>query len=318
MSSSLIGLKQGQQLTMPMARDEESPDLLSGKELKAIDIRSHWKDLLPIIYSNENVQNIMEKSYQDFQEGFKLKDFKHRYALKGAWSFQDIHQGIYPYTLTTTDWIWEFEEKEWYAQANETDKEAKISIINALEKCTKIKGNIDILVTNSPGPPPGLMMELSESQIKKGVEANLMSIIWLCKKVLPKMKKRRYGRIINLSSTVAKEVEQGMGLSSFTRAGALAFCKTIAHENAQYGITVNSILTGGVLSDRTKDLLTKEAERSGISLEDMYANASQRIPAGYISTPEEFAQMVLFLCSERASYVTGISIPLDGGFMASI
>ena len=145
MNSSLIGLKQGQQLTMPMARDEENPDLLSGEELKAIDIRSHWKDLLPIIYSNENVQNIMEKSYQDFQEGFKLKDFKHRYALKGAWSFQDIHQGIYPYTLTTTDWILEFEEKEWYAQANETDKEAKISIINALEKCTKIKGNIDIL-----------------------------------------------------------------------------------------------------------------------------------------------------------------------------
>jgi len=145
MSSSLIGLKQGQQLTMPMARDEDSPDLLSGHKLKAIDIRSHWKDLLPIIYSNENVQNIMEKSYQDFQEGFKLKDFKHRYALKGAWSFQDIHQGIYPYTLTTTDWILEFEEKEWYAQANEADKEAKISMINALEKCTKIKGNIDIL-----------------------------------------------------------------------------------------------------------------------------------------------------------------------------
>ena len=145
MNSSLIGLKQGQQLTMPMARDEESPDLLSGHELKAIDIHSHWKDLLPIIYSNENVQNIMEKSYQDFQEGFKLKDFKHRYALKGAWSFQDIHQGIYPYTLTTTDWIWEFEEKEWYAQANEADKEAKLSMINALEKCTKIKGNIDIL-----------------------------------------------------------------------------------------------------------------------------------------------------------------------------
>jgi len=145
MNSSLIGLKQGQQLTMPMARDEDSPDLLSEHKLKAIDIRSHWKDLLPIIYSNENVQNIMEKSYQDFQEGFKLKDFKHRYALKGAWSFQDIHQGIYPYTLTTTDWILEFEEKEWYAQANEADKEAKISMINALEKCTGIKGNIDIL-----------------------------------------------------------------------------------------------------------------------------------------------------------------------------
>jgi len=145
MISPLIGIKKGQQLTMPMARDEENPDSLSGHELKAIDIRSHWKDLLPIIYSNENVQNIMEKSYQDFQEGFKLRDFKHKDALKGAWSFQDIHQGIYPYTLTTTDWVWEFEEKEWDAQANASDQEAKTSIINALEKCTEIKGNIDIL-----------------------------------------------------------------------------------------------------------------------------------------------------------------------------
>jgi 3-oxoacyl-[acyl-carrier protein] reductase len=200
----------------------------------------------------------------------------------------------------------------------EIDIRSKKSINEGLESVFRKKGKIDILVTNSPGPPPGLMTELNDNQIKKGVEANLMSIIWLCKKVLPKMKEMRYGRIINLSSTVAKEIEQGMGLSSLTRAGALAFCKTIAHENAKYGITVNSILTGGVLSDRTKDLLTKEAERSGVSLDDMYANASQRIPAGYISTPKEFAQMVVFLCSERASYVTGASIPLDGGFMASI
>ena len=145
MSSPLVGIKKGQQLTMQMARNEESPDLLSGNELKAIDIRSHWKDLLPIIDSNENVRNIMEKSYQDFQEGFKLRDFKHKDALKGAWSFQDINQGIYPYTLTTTDWVFEYEEKEWDAQANDIEKEAKISLINAMEKCTKIKGNIDIL-----------------------------------------------------------------------------------------------------------------------------------------------------------------------------
>ena len=145
MNSSSIGLKQGQQLTMPMARDDENFDLLSEHKLVAIDIRSNWQDLLSIIYSNKDVQNAMEKSYQDFQEGYKLKDFKHGYALKGAWSFKDIHQGIYPYILTTTDWIWEFEEKEWYAQANDTEKEAKASIIKALEKCTEIKGNIDII-----------------------------------------------------------------------------------------------------------------------------------------------------------------------------
>lgn len=145
MNRSLIGLKQGQQLTMPMGRDEENPNLLLGHELIAIDVRSHWNDLLKIIHSNENIQNIMENSYQDFQEGFKLKDFKHRHATNGAWSFQDIHQGIYPYTLTTTDWIWEFEEKEWYKQANDTEKEAKESLTNTLNKCTEIKENIDIL-----------------------------------------------------------------------------------------------------------------------------------------------------------------------------
>ncbi|MBC8311073.1 MAG: hypothetical protein H8E72_02110 [Candidatus Marinimicrobia bacterium] len=145
MSNPFIENKKGQQLTMPIARSEESPELLSGHELKTIDIRSDWKNLLPIIYSNENVQSIMEKSYQDFQEGFKLRDFKHKDALKGAWSFQDIHSGIYPYTLTTTDWVFEYEEKEWDAQASEIDKDAKSAILLAIEKCKNINGNIDIL-----------------------------------------------------------------------------------------------------------------------------------------------------------------------------
>ena len=144
-TNTLQGNKKGQQLTMPMARSEESPDILTGFTLKAIDLRLDWPTILETIHKSKNIQQIMEKSYQDFQEGFKLKDFKHKDALKGAWSFQDIHQGIYPYTLTTTDWVFEYEEKEWDTQANDQDKEAKISIINALEKCTKIKGNINIL-----------------------------------------------------------------------------------------------------------------------------------------------------------------------------
>ena len=139
------GSKKGQQLIMPMARSEENPDILDGYKLQTIDLRSDWEHILQTIHNNKIIQQTMEKSYQDFQEGFKLKDFKHHNGIKGAWTFQDINQGIYPYTLTTTEWILEFKEKEWYAQANETDKEAKISIINALEKCTKIKGNIDIL-----------------------------------------------------------------------------------------------------------------------------------------------------------------------------
>ena len=87
----------------------------------------------------------MEKSYRDFQEGFKLKDFKHSFGIKGAWKFQDIKQGIYPYTLTTTDWVLEYEEREWEAQAGDDEREAKTAIDNAIEKCGNVKGNLEII-----------------------------------------------------------------------------------------------------------------------------------------------------------------------------
>ena len=123
------GIKKGQQLIMPMARSEESPDILNGRTLEAVNLRADWKNILQTINDNEIIQKTMEKSYQDFQEGFKLKDFKHLNVVKGAWSFQDINQGIYPYTLTTTDWVFEYEEKEWEAQASDDECAAKSAII---------------------------------------------------------------------------------------------------------------------------------------------------------------------------------------------
>ena len=144
-TNTLQGNKKGQQLTMPMARSEESPDILTGFTLKAIDLRSDWPKILETIHKSKNIQQIMEKSYRDFQEGFKLKDFKHRFGIKGAWKFQDIKQGIYPYTLTTTDWVLEYEEREWEAQAGDDEREAKTSIDNAIEKCGNVKGNLEIL-----------------------------------------------------------------------------------------------------------------------------------------------------------------------------
>jgi len=145
MSSDLTGLKKGQQLIIPMARDDNNPDIISGYDLTAIDIRSDWKDLLPIINSNEKVQIIMEQSYQEFQEGIKLKDFKHKDAMRGAWTFLDSQSGIYPYILTTNDWGFDYEMQEWEAQANDQEKEAKHSILAALEKCKHVKGNLDVL-----------------------------------------------------------------------------------------------------------------------------------------------------------------------------
>ena len=139
------GIKRGQQLIMPMARLEESPEILNGLTLIAIDIRSDWDNILKTICEEKKIQKSMELSYQDFQEGFKLKDFKHRNGVKGVWSFQDINEGIYPYTLTTTDWVIEYEEKEWEAQACDDESEAKTAIDNAIGKCSNVERNLEIL-----------------------------------------------------------------------------------------------------------------------------------------------------------------------------
>jgi len=145
MTNHSPGSKKGQQLIMPMARSEESPDILNGRTLKAVDLRSDWQNILQTIYDNKIIQKTMEKYYQDFQEGFKLKDFKHFNGVKGAWSFQDIKQGIYPYTLTTTSWVIEYENKEWKAQASDDECEAKYTINDAIEKCKNVEENIEIL-----------------------------------------------------------------------------------------------------------------------------------------------------------------------------
>ena len=139
------GSKKGQQLIMPMARSEENPDILDGYILQTIDLRSDWEHILHTIHNNKIIQQTMEKSYQDFQEGFKLKDFKYRNGINGAWTFQNINQGIYPYTLTTTDWVLEYEEKEWEAQASDDECTAKTAINDAIEKCKILKGNIETL-----------------------------------------------------------------------------------------------------------------------------------------------------------------------------
>ena len=139
------GNKKGQQLIMPMARTEENPTILNDHKLQAIDLRSDWDQILQTINSNKNIQLSMEKAYQDFQEGFKLKDFKYHNGVKGVWTFNDTKQGIYPYTLTTTEWVIQYEENEWEAQASEDERAVKSAITTAIDKCANIKENLEVL-----------------------------------------------------------------------------------------------------------------------------------------------------------------------------
>jgi len=177
---------------------------------------------------------------------------------------------------------------------------------------------IDILVNNSGGPPAGEALSLTEEQWLAAINSNLLSVVRLSTLVIPDMKTRGWGRIINLTSTAAREPAAGMVLSNVTRAGVAAYTKTLAQEVGPFGITVNTILTGGVLTDRLNSLLERNIKDTGESLQDAIARIEKTIPVRHIATPEEFAQATLFLVSPQASYINGAAIPVDGGASKSI
>ena len=177
---------------------------------------------------------------------------------------------------------------------------------------------IDILVNNSGGPPAGEALSLTEEQWFAAINSNLLSVVRLSSLVIPGMKSRGWGRIVNLTSTAAREPAAGMALSNVTRAGVAAYTKTLAQEVGPFGITVNTILTGGVLTDRLNSLLERNIKDTGESLQDAIARIEKTIPVRHIATPEEFAQTTLFLVSPLASYINGAAIPVDGGASKSI
>jgi 3-oxoacyl-[acyl-carrier protein] reductase len=177
---------------------------------------------------------------------------------------------------------------------------------------------VDILITNNGGPPSGNIETLGEDLWLSAIQANLLSVVRLCAAVLPSMKTRGWGRIINLTSTTAREPVPGMGLSNVTRAAVAAYAKTLAHEVGPFGITVNTVLTGGVLTDRLNTLLGKRVEGTGETIEQAIAGIEGTIPVRHIAAPDEFARTVLFLASPDSSYLTGAAIPVDGGSSRSI
>jgi 3-oxoacyl-[acyl-carrier protein] reductase len=132
------------------------------------------------------------------------------------------------------------------------------------------------------------------------------------------MRERRWGRVLNLASTTGKEPDAKMVLSNVTRAGVAAYSKTLATEVARDGVTVNTVLTGGVLTERTETLLREEIAGTGETLHEAVKRVAAVFPVGFIPTPDEFARIVVFLASEEAAFLTGIAIPVDGGLMKGV
>ena len=172
---------------------------------------------------------------------------------------------------------------------------------------------VDIMVNNAGGPPVGTFEEHSLETWQKALELNFFSALRFSKLVIPYMKKSGWGRIINMTSYSVKQPLDGLILSNTVRAGVTGLTKSMSNELGQYGILVNNVCPGRIHTDRITDLARQFAEERGESFETALEKMNEGIPVGRIGRPEEFADLVVFLASERASYITGDTILIDGG-----
>ena len=179
-------------------------------------------------------------------------------------------------------------------------------------------GQVDILVTNTGGPPAGMFEDHSVEVWDEAIQQNFNSVVNLVRAALPGMKKRRWGRIVNVTSISVKQPVKGLILSNAIRAGVTGFAKTISNEVAEFNVTVNNVLPGFTRTERLIHLAEAVAERDGITVDDAYAGWTEEIPMARLGEPCELASVAAFLCSEHASYVTGQSIAVDGGWIKGL
>lgn len=202
-----------------------------------------------------------------------------------------------------------------YCSADVSDLEAPGRIVDSV---IKKFNKIDILVNNAGGPNAGSFLSHDDESWMSAIQQNLLSVVRFTKAVVPYMKKQNNGRIINISSTVAKEPSSMMVLSATTRAGVSAFSKAISQELAPFNITVNTICPGGVLTDRLKSLVNEASVKANISYEEQLGKSLATIPMNRFAEPEEIANVACFLADDKSSYLTGTSIMVDGALTKSI
>lgn len=198
------------------------------------------------------------------------------------------------------------------------DASRAADISRVVAEANRAFGGVDILVANVGGPPPGPFEQMTDEQWKAAFEQVHLSAVRFIREVLPHMKQARWGRILAIQSSSVKQPVDGLVLSNGIRPGIAGLFKTLAGDLAPHGITVNLVLPGRIMTDRFREHQTDRAKRAGISLEKQMELSSTDIPMGRIGTPDEFAAMVVFLASARASYVTGTAVQVDGGLIRSV
>jgi len=176
-------------------------------------------------------------------------------------------------------------------------------------------GPVDMMLVNAGGPPAGNFEDLSLADWKTAYELTIESAVRLCQLVLPGMKKRGWGRIVQITSVSVVQPVENLLLSSVLRPAVQALTKTLSDEAAPYGVTVNSVAPGFHNTSAVQRLIAKKVDQTGCTPEDVVASWTDVIPVGRLGEPEELAALILFLMSERASYLTGQCIVSDGGWV---
>ena len=179
-------------------------------------------------------------------------------------------------------------------------------------------GRIDILVTNAGGPPAGPFESHDPTAWRAAIDLTLMSVVELCRAVVPGMKQRRSGRILNITSIAVKQPPENLVLSTSLRAAVTGLARTLANELAPHGITVNNLLPGYTRTERLEELARSQSSRKNTTPEAVVEGWLREIPAARLGEPPELAALAAFLASDRAGYITGQSIAVDGGWIKGL
>lgn len=195
---------------------------------------------------------------------------------------------------------------------------ADLASVEALARQIDAAGGVDILVNNSGGPAPSSAESAPRADWIAQFEAMTANVIHLTQALLPAMKKRGWGRIVTIASSGVEQPIANLAISNGVRAALVGWSKTLAGEVARHGITTNVVLPGRIGTERVASLDASAAQRTGTDPVEVARQSAATIPVGRYGRPEEFADVVTFLASERASYVTGSLIRVDGGMIRSI
>ncbi len=213
----------------------------------------------------------------------------------------------------TKDEIIEITENKVKVYALAADLNSNKDIERFFDKAQENLGSIDILVNNNGGPKPSTFEDLTDEDWQSSFNSTMMSCLRFSKLVIPNMKKNKWGRIINISSVSVKTPVNGLFLSNALRMGVLGWAKALADELASHGITVNTVCPGYTRTERVETILDSQSKEFGLTKDEIEESISKSIPMGRVGEPGDLSGLITFLASEKANYMTGLAIQVDGG-----